>query len=386
MICRGVSWWLSVFTVIRVDEVTLDKARHSYELDLLRIVAAMGVVLWHYTFRGHAADDMSVLAFPRLAGVLKYVYISVYLFFMMSGFTTAMSLSEKRYADFAVSRISRLYPTFWIAVTLTALTSWLLADPRYPVTLSQYLWNLTLVAGGFGVNYVDAVYWYLLVLIRFYFILSLPLLVRQAGSIKYLTGIWMLLSILATYVDVDALRLILVPEFSPFFIAGVMFFFVRKEGMDGYKALVLVCSFLLAMRSTVTLLVLIETHYSTSFVRPLIFGGIAMLYVIMYLVAIGKMRVPYSKLLILLSSATYPLYLLHQNIGFMVFNFFGRVINKHVLLILTMVAMSLLSVGISCYAEPTIRHRLRDRLASFIAALSHAAQGFTCGWRSEPKA
>lgn len=343
----------------------------------------MGVILWHYAFRGHAADDMSILAFPRLAGILKYVYISVYLFFMMSGFTTAMSLSEKRYSDFVVSRLSRLYPTFWIAVTLTALTGWLLADPRYPVTVKQYLWNLTLVAGGFGVKYVDAVYWYLLVLIRFYFILSLPVLVRQAGCIKYLAGLWLVLAIPATYVD--ALRLVLVPEFAPFFIAGVMLFHVRKEGMDGYKALVLIGSFLLAMRSAVTLLVLIETHYQTSFFRPLIFGGIAMLYVVMYLVAIGKMRVPGSKALILLSSATYPLYLLHQNIGFMVFNLFGRTVNKHVLLILTVGGMLLLCSCISLYAEPIVRRWLRSRLVGLFDTLSRMMQGLTCRWHSESR-
>jgi len=341
-------------------------------------MAAMGVVLWHYTFRGHAADDMSVLAFPRLAAVLKYVYISVYLFFMMSGFTTTMSLLEKRYSDFVISRISRLYPTFWIAATLTALASWLLGDPRYPVTLRQYLLNLTLVAGGFGVKYVDEVYWYLLVLIRFYFIISLPLLVQQARSIKYLAGIWMLLSIVATHVDVSAIRLFLVPEYSPFFIAGVMFFFVRKEGMDGYKTLVLACSFLLAIRNTVVQMEAIETHYGASFSRPLILGGVSMLYVVLYLVASGRTHVPYSRWLILLSSATYPLYLLHQNAGFMVFNYIGNAINKHVVLFVTIAAMLSLSVGISRYVEPFIRRRLRDSLTAGLAALVRATQGFTC--------
>ena len=31
-----------------------------YEVDLLRFLAAFAVLLFHYTFRGHAADDLTV--------------------------------------------------------------------------------------------------------------------------------------------------------------------------------------------------------------------------------------------------------------------------------------------------------------------------------------
>jgi len=36
------------------------------EIDLLRFFAALSVVFFHYSFRGYAADSMSVMPYPLL--------------------------------------------------------------------------------------------------------------------------------------------------------------------------------------------------------------------------------------------------------------------------------------------------------------------------------
>ncbi|MDD5250387.1 MAG: hypothetical protein PHY45_15495, partial [Rhodocyclaceae bacterium] len=51
------------------------------EIDLLRFVAALSVVFFHYSFRGYAADAMSVMPYPLLAPFSKYGYLGVELFF-----------------------------------------------------------------------------------------------------------------------------------------------------------------------------------------------------------------------------------------------------------------------------------------------------------------
>jgi peptidoglycan/LPS O-acetylase OafA/YrhL len=58
------------------------KKERFYEIDLLRFLAALSVMLYHYTFRGFAADDMSPLEFPYLAHVFKYGSLGVDLFFI----------------------------------------------------------------------------------------------------------------------------------------------------------------------------------------------------------------------------------------------------------------------------------------------------------------
>lgn len=87
------------------------------ELDALRGLAALAVVLYHYFYRynelyghhGNFAVDWTY--FGKLG---------VELFFMVSGFVIFMSLNRvNRPVDFLVSRFSRLYPTYWCALILT---------------------------------------------------------------------------------------------------------------------------------------------------------------------------------------------------------------------------------------------------------------------------
>ena len=75
----------------------------------------------------------------------------------------------------------------------------------------------------------------------------------------------------------------------------------------------------------------------------------------------------------LFGSATYPLYLLHHNIGFIVFNYVGDTINKYAVLTATIAAMIFLSIFISHYLEPHIRERVRNSLAAVIKILSQIA-------------
>lgn len=41
------------------------------EIDLLRFMAVLAVVFFHYAFRGYAGDARSVMAYPLLASVSK---------------------------------------------------------------------------------------------------------------------------------------------------------------------------------------------------------------------------------------------------------------------------------------------------------------------------
>ncbi len=54
--------------------------RRLKELDLLRFLAALAVVIFHYAFRGYARGDMSVMPYPLLTEVAKYGYLGVELF------------------------------------------------------------------------------------------------------------------------------------------------------------------------------------------------------------------------------------------------------------------------------------------------------------------
>ena len=91
--------------------VTMTKDRVN-EIDLLRFIAAIAVLFFHYSFRGgHAYDDLSVVSYPWITPAAKYGFPGGQLFFKISGFVIFMTASNANLKSFAISRIVRLYPT-----------------------------------------------------------------------------------------------------------------------------------------------------------------------------------------------------------------------------------------------------------------------------------
>ncbi len=133
------------------------------EIDLLRFIAAMAVVFFHYSFRGYAAGVMPVMPYPAFAPLSKYGYLGVELFFMISGFVILMTAAGGSLRKFLVSRIVRLYLAFWACCTLTFAVTAASGDPRFSTTMGHYLGNMTMLSGFFGVPLIDGAYCSLLV-------------------------------------------------------------------------------------------------------------------------------------------------------------------------------------------------------------------------------
>ena len=96
------------------------KIRRIPELDSLRGMAAVGIVLWHYSGHFHA-QPISILLYPFYnAG--RYL---VDLFFVLSGFVLTMAYlrpkRQKRVAKGLTNRIARLYPLHLVTLILVML-------------------------------------------------------------------------------------------------------------------------------------------------------------------------------------------------------------------------------------------------------------------------
>ena len=83
------------------------------ELDLLRFVAAMLVMLHHYVGRLAGWGVQNHHNMPGLAAVTHFGNLGVDLFFLISGFVILMSAWGRGVGDFAVSRVVRIFPSYW---------------------------------------------------------------------------------------------------------------------------------------------------------------------------------------------------------------------------------------------------------------------------------
>jgi peptidoglycan/LPS O-acetylase OafA/YrhL len=150
------------FALTRLERIDMIQRRLK-ELDLLRFLAAIAVVFFHYAFRGYAKGDLSVMPYPLLAEPAKYGYLGVELFLMISGFVILMTASSNNLRVFFISRVVRLCPAFWVCCTLTFLITLAIGRPRFTADLYQYMINMTFLGDLMGVPPIDGVYWSLFV-------------------------------------------------------------------------------------------------------------------------------------------------------------------------------------------------------------------------------
>jgi len=157
------------------------------ELDVLRGIAAMAVVLFHYTTQydqlfGHSPS------FPIRFPIGSY---GVHLFFIISGFVIFMSLERtKKPLDFVIARFSRLYPAYWIAIAITFSILLFFPLQGRTVSFSHALINLTMLQNFINVPSVDGVYWTLCIELKFYAIIFLLFLFNILKKIELVCLSW----------------------------------------------------------------------------------------------------------------------------------------------------------------------------------------------------
>jgi peptidoglycan/LPS O-acetylase OafA/YrhL len=278
------------------------------QIDGLRAVAALVVVAYHYTTR----FEQRFMHVSPLEISVPWGYFGVNLFFAISGFVICMTLDRCRTPqDFIVSRFARLYPTYWVAVALTWLTIQLHTMPGYAISLKAAIANLSMVHAFFGIPDVDGVYWSLQVELLFYIwmlaIWSLGLLRHTVGVCFAWTGLAVAYGVARYVFDTpvpDSIPQFLLLDYIPWFVIGMtMYVTLRGEGRWRFSHFVLLalCIIAIGLRG--------ESEYI-----------IAALLTMSLVLLASRNQLAWLALrpLVYLGAISYPLYLIHQKIGWAV--------------------------------------------------------------------
>ncbi|HTL58626.1 MAG TPA: acyltransferase [Candidatus Limnocylindrales bacterium] len=337
------------------------------ELDLLRFLAACAVMLFHYTFRA-SLDHAWSGSFPVLSQISKYGYLGVHLFFLLSGFVILLTASHKDAVGFCFARMIRLYPAYWICVTLSTLTIFL-AHKSHSITLPQYLTNLSLLQSFVGIRDISGVYWTLAMELKFYFLIFLILLLRQISRIRYWLGIWLVASLVLSLQPPHGIaRFFLFPEWSSYFIAGAMFYLIHREGPSAYKLAIILGCYGLSLGYALNLLPTAAGHGSFEVNFPVVIGAIGLFYLVFLALALKPRAEPHSNSFYRIGLLTYPLYLLHQDIGYLLLHLAPSGLNRFLVLSL----VSAVAIGLASLILIPERWIAR-RLKAFLARLQRSA-------------
>ncbi len=277
------------------------------ELDALRGLAALAVVLFHFTFRYQQQYPASP-AMPLQVGWGAY---GVDFFFAISGFVILMTLERcTKAADFLVSRFSRLYPAYWAALAITFTVGLLWPLPGRTVSAGQALVNLSMWQEMVHVPHVDGVYWSLQVELLFYAWMFGLFFFRQLGRVRPVVVAWLLLALgvglASRWLDHEApyllSKLLLLPYIGMFSIGIVAYRAMSRGGPDGLDLAIW------------ALAVAVEACWGAS---PQGAASACLLTIgVFWLFLSRRLGWLAWRPLAVLGGLSYTLYLLHQNIGY----------------------------------------------------------------------
>ncbi|WP_169802332.1 acyltransferase family protein [Hydrogenophaga flava] len=159
--------------------MTTPSTGHVHGIDLLRFLAALSVVLFHFSLFGAAAPTYGATgadaAFAFLPGAVSAGWIGVQFFFVLSGYVIAQSALGVSWQGFAMKRAVRILPALWICATLSLLVRVAAGEPL-PERLLDWLRTVLLSPKG---PYIDGVVWTLVVEAVFYALVCAALALQQ---------------------------------------------------------------------------------------------------------------------------------------------------------------------------------------------------------------
>ena len=333
---------------------------HFYEIDLFRFLGAFMVMFAHYTARG-AETYYSDVAFPEIAWITKYGIIALDLFFMISGFVILITVHKRSAFDYMVSRFSRIYPLYWFCLTFTVLAILLLSDGRFDFTWEQVALNYTLFQTYLGSSHLDGVYWTLLVELKFYFWIWMLMLTNQIHHVQRFMYFWGAISLVYLWVyPSGVLYELFVPEWSGHFLTGAAFFLAFTRGWRPSTLGLLALAFTVVM-SNVYQRSNHDTELIVSVCAMLLYYG----FFVGAITGYWDRFVGTWKWTAALGGVTFPLYLTHQYLGYMLFNLTQDVLNRWVALLVIMIIASAIATLIHFYYEVPSLNWTRKVMRSF---------------------
>ncbi|MFI9775973.1 acyltransferase family protein [Streptomyces sp. NPDC051956] len=340
-------------------------------LDGLRLIAALMVAAYHYGGRdgevSQAWGTSPSVQFPSLHQWFAYGCLGVQIFFVISGFVICMSGWGKPLRSFFASRASRLLPSYWAAVILVTAVFALPVVAYKAASPSDALLNLTMLQQPLGVDRVLGVCWTLWAEVRFYALFALCIVLPGANRrrVVLFCAVWTLAAAITQASGEPALKVILMPEYAPYFIGGVGLYLLHLNRRDMTAWGIVLVSWLIGQHYAVAALWHAPNPHFFSYRG----SGSIILIVTLGFVAVGAIalgllnRINWGWLTVA-GALTYPFYLVHEHLGWVAIEVLHRRLGlpSAVTFTLTVAAMLTLAWLLNRFVEKPLAPFLRKRL------------------------
>ncbi len=343
-------------------------------LDLLRLAAALMVISFHWLFRGHAAG-VQATDFPDASRLAVYGYIGVDWFFVISGFVIAWTAEGRPAANFAVLRFARLYPAYLACMTITFAMTLSYQWPGHEVSWTDWLANTTMFAPAFGRQFMDGAYWSIVVEMVFYGWVFLGLASGLWEKRIPVAFVWLAISVAnMVWIKSEALRFLLITDFAPWFIIGMMMQDIWKRGARLEVSVILVTAFLASCLSLAIQVPGFSKDYGVSPDLALLFTlNLLGILLIAEAISIDKVSPKLASWCALAGAVSYPLYLFHQHAGYMLIDRTSASLGQSMAVLLALTAVFAVALSTALLIEKPLRPIIvQSLMAVAVKAVMHA--------------
>jgi peptidoglycan/LPS O-acetylase OafA/YrhL len=303
-------------------------------IDGFRCLAIMAVVIYHYCYRfSPPMTTENLYPYTFESSIFKYGFFGVQFFFVISGFVILKTLeSTPSFVSFFLKRLIRLWPALFFCSLITYLMMGVSASNNgilinFPTVLNfipsltmttPAIWNFLL--GRSDISYIDGVHWSLFTEMVFYFLAATIYFLHPKSFLKSwtifvfaLTALRLATSPKLQFLFPDQVNVVfsfvyhwyfwLTLNHLVYFSAGILFYHRYSTGR-----------FPLASSIAIALLCILELY----FLGNLELRVLWLLIVSAFLVLIHRptwFSLLANRAVVWIGVVSYPLYLLHENIG-----------------------------------------------------------------------
>jgi peptidoglycan/LPS O-acetylase OafA/YrhL len=277
----------------------LSQPRRLAELDAMRGIAAMFVLLYHFNYK-YVQYNPDHGALPLLFG---WGHHGVSIFFAISGFVIAMTLERMDgVGAFARARFSRLFPVYWASMLVTIMVVAMGGASKLAVSPAEAIANTTMLHYWFDIQSVDGSYWSLSIELSFYLVMALVLRLGLLGRIEAVLAGWIALSVAQQVTGILPLwaSRMLALEYIPLFAIGIIHY-RHYRGWAGWQ------------RTAAWHIALVGVAALSGLSVAIVAAGTIALF---WGMTLGLLRFLALPPLLWLGAISYPLYLVHQYVGY----------------------------------------------------------------------
>lgn len=365
-------------------------------LDVLRLLAATIVVLYHFGFWHFTAVDDTLInhiapsAAVTFMSLSHFGWVGVEIFFVISGYVIAFSAHNTTPRRFAWGRVLRLLPGVWICAPIAFLVYYLVFGRPLDELVPSLFRTLTLFP---LFSAIDGVYWTLGIEVSFYAMVFIMLRQGwgpQMGTFAAVLGVisllfWLTYFVLTTVFPSGVIydlsnkaggfrpfQLLLV-QHGCFFSLGIMLKSWRDSGFELRQLPQMIVPILACWMEIVAQNGIIEraSLLSLSPVPALaLWTGAfvlcaAALFFNDHLVVMCRRHLGFIRGVGLM---TYPLYLIHNPVGLAVIIFALSFTNIYLALALGIAMSFVAALIVSLWVEPAIQTALRNNMPNLFGA------------------